>query len=32
VPQLAISINLATADRLGIHIPLQLLSVATVVR
>ncbi|ACD94434.1 ABC transporter substrate-binding protein [Trichlorobacter lovleyi] len=32
VPQLAIMINLATADRLGIHIPLQLLSVATVVR
>lgn len=32
VPQLSIMINLATADRLGIHIPLQLLSVATVVR
>jgi putative ABC transport system substrate-binding protein len=32
VPQLAIMINLATADRLGIHIPLQLLSVATVVK
>ena len=32
VPQLSIMINLATADRLGIHIPLQLLSVATVVK
>jgi putative ABC transport system substrate-binding protein len=32
VPHLALLINLATADRLGIHIPLQLLSVATVVR
>lgn len=31
VPQLSIMINLLTADRLGIHIPLQLLSVATVV-
>jgi len=32
VPHLSLLINLLTADRLGINIPLQLLSVATVVR
>lgn len=32
VPHLSLLIHLATADRLGINIPLQLLSVATVVR
>jgi len=32
VPQLSMVIQLSTADRLGIHIPLQLLSVSTVVR
>jgi putative tryptophan/tyrosine transport system substrate-binding protein len=32
VPHLSLIINLATADRLGIHVPLQLLSVSTVVR
>ncbi len=32
VPSLALIINLTTADRLGIHVPLQLLSVSTVVR
>lgn len=32
VPHLSLVINLATADRLGLNIPLQLLSTATVVR
>ena len=32
VPHLSLIINLATADRLGIHVPLQLLSVSKVVR
>jgi len=32
VPSLSLVINLSTADRLGIHVPLQLLSVSTVVR
>ncbi len=32
VPHLSIVINLLTADRLGQHVPLQLLSVSTVVR
>ena len=32
VPHLSLVINLSTADRLGIHLPLQLMSVATVVR
>ncbi len=32
VPHLSLSVNLRTADRLGIHFPLQLLSVSTVVK